>query len=90
MESELDVLRGYIRDEMAYPGEVDPNRDLLDAQILDSFSIVQLAMFVQERFGVEFDAEDLVRANLATLSSVIALIRRKRGVAADGAGRLAR
>ena len=81
MESEIEILRGYIRDEMAYPDDVDPERDLLDAQILDSFSIVQLAMFVQERFGVELDAEDLVRANLATLSSVVALIRRKRAAA---------
>jgi acyl carrier protein len=84
MDSEIEILRGYIRDEMAYPDEVDPERDLLDAQILDSFSIVQLAMFVQERFAVELDAEDLVRSNLATLSSVVALIRRKRAAAEGG------
>lgn len=84
MDSEIEILRGYIRDEMAYPDEVDPERDLLDAQILDSFSIVQLAMFVQERFAVELDAEDLVRSNLATLSSVVALIRRKRAAAERG------
>jgi acyl carrier protein len=85
MESEIEILRSYIRDEMAYPGEVHADRDLLDAQILDSFSIVQLAMFVQERFAIELDADDLVRANLATLSSVVALIRRKRAASAPHA-----
>ena len=38
-------------------------------------------MFVQQRFDVELEAEDLVRANLSTLSNVSALIERKRAAA---------
>jgi len=81
MRNELVVLTDYVRSESGYEGPLDPESDLLDAKILDSFSIVQLAMFVQERFGVELEAEDLTRANLATLSNIVALIdRRKAGV----------
>lgn len=77
MRNEIRVLSDYIRRESGYAGELDPNVDLLDANILDSFSIVQLAVFVQEQFDVEFEAEDFARANLATLSSIVALIDKR-------------
>jgi acyl carrier protein len=78
MRTELGILQDYIRLETGYEGEVTSDADLLRTHILDSFSIVQLAMFVQERFGIELEAEDLVRDNLSTLSRVIALIQKKK------------
>ena len=76
--SDIDTLRQYIQQEFGYEGDIPADMDLLQKQVLDSFSIVTLAMFVQERFEVILEAEDLVRANLATLSSIVALIARKR------------
>ncbi len=78
MTVELGILRDYIRNETGFDGELSPDVDLLQEHILDSFSIVQLALFVQERFGIELEAEDLVLENLSTLSSVMALIGKKR------------
>lgn len=78
MRQEMQVLEGFLRSESGFQGDLDPSADLLDSNILDSFSIVQLAVFVQERFGVELEAEDLTRANLASLSSIVALIDRRR------------
>ncbi len=75
MSTETDVLAEYIRSETGYGGPLNVNDDLLEAGILDSFNIVSLAMFAQERFGVEFEAEDLVRDNLASLARLEALIR---------------
>ena len=66
------------------PARSTPSADLLEARILDSFSIVQLAMFVQQRFDVRLEAEDLTRADLATLDSVPAcLIDKRKAGAAD-------
>ena len=81
MREEMEVLKDFLRGESGYKGELDPTADLLDSNILDSFSIVQLAVFVQERFDVEIEAEDLTRANLASLSSIVALIDRRRAEA---------
>lgn len=81
MRDEIKVLSDYIRRESGYEGALDPEADLLDANVLDSFSIVQLAVFVQEQFAVELEAEDFARANLATLSGVVALIDRRRAEA---------
>jgi len=77
MTDKLEVLRDYIKTEIGYQGEVDAEADLLEQRILDSFSIVQMAVFIQERFQVELEAEDLVRTNLCRLSAMIAMIDRK-------------
>ena len=74
MNNELTTLTDYIRDELGYDGEIGLNTDLLEEQILDSFSIIQVAVFIQEEFGLELDPEELVRENLSTLSSMIKLI----------------
>ena len=81
MRDEIRVLSDYVRSESGYKGDLDPEADLLDANILDSFSIVQLAMFIQERFDVELDAEDLTRANLTTLTNIVALIDKRKAAA---------
>jgi acyl carrier protein len=76
--NDVDVLREFIHREIGYEGTLDADMDLLQAQVLDSFNVVQLAMFVQERFGIELETEDLVRTNVSTLSSLAALVQRKR------------
>ena len=78
MTSGLQVLSGYIRDETGYEGELSPDLDLLEKHILDSFNIVQWAMFIQEEFNIELEPEELVRDNLCSLSRVIALVESKR------------
>lgn len=77
MNTESDVLAEFIRNETGYGGAIHPDDDLLEAGILDSFNIVSLAMFAQERFGVEFEGEDLIRDNLASLARLVDLIRRR-------------
>ena len=81
MRHETKVLTDYVRGETGYKGVLDPEVDLLEANILDSFSIVQLVVFIQEQFSVELEAEDLTRANLATLSSIVALIDKRKAAA---------
>jgi len=74
MNNKLEILTNYIQGEFGYDGDIDPEVDLLKEQIMDSFSIVQLAMFIQERFEIELEAEDLTRENLAKISSMLRLI----------------
>lgn len=78
MATVLEQLTGYIRSEMDYHGPLPPDLDLLESRVLDSFSIVQVATFIQESFGIELEPEDLVRANLSRLSSMVSLVERKK------------
>lgn len=79
MSNEIEILTTYIRDETGFDGQLDAEDDLLASGVLDSFNIISLALFAQERFGVEFEGEDLIRDNLARLSSLVALIRARKG-----------
>ncbi len=89
MTTELQVLQDYIKNDIGYDGDISPETDLLKSQVMDSFSIVQMAIFVQDHFGIEFDAEDLVRENLSTLARVVELIQRKKsGLAAGQTGQI--
>jgi acyl carrier protein len=79
MTTELQTLQDFIRSETGFKGVLDPDLDLMEAKILDSFNIVVLATFIQDRFAVELEPEDLVRANLCKLSSILLLIEKKKG-----------
>jgi acyl carrier protein len=78
MSQEIDILIEYIRKETGFIGPLGADDDLLETGVLDSFNIVSLALFAQERFEVDFEGDDLVRDNLAKLSSLAALIERRR------------
>ena len=77
MNNKLELLIDYVRKETGYSGTIDPDEDLLAKEILDSFNIVSLAVFTQEQFGVEFEADELVRENLAHLSKLVELVQKK-------------
>jgi acyl carrier protein len=78
MRPEMEVLSEYVRSEVGFKGRIDPEADLLEAKVLDSFSIVQLAVFIQEEFDVELEAEDLTRENLSSLTRMVALIDKRK------------
>ena len=78
MAAELETLSDYIRDEVGYDGELNPDVDLLDARILDSFSVVEIAAYIQSSFDVELEAEDLTRDNFTSLTNMVALINRRK------------
>lgn len=44
---------------------------------LDSMAVMQLVVAVEDRFGIELGPEDLTKANLATPTTLAALIARR-------------
>lgn len=74
------ILRDYILANLL-PGE-DPanltdNTELKESGILDSMSTLKLVTFLEEQFGIEFEASDLEPANLASIESLERLVRSK-------------
>lgn len=80
MDSVRDVVRQFILENFL-PGE-DPRNltddtELKESGILDSLSTLKLVAFLEERFGVEFDAGDLDAGNLASVGSIERLVKSK-------------
>ena len=78
----MDNLRESVRSfilENFLPGE-DPRNlkddtELKESGILDSLSTLKLVAFLEEQFKVEFEANDLDGANLASVDSIERLVR---------------
>jgi acyl carrier protein len=75
-----DQLREYItRDMMGDPKY--PLRDdegIMSGGLIDSFSLVTLALFIEEKFGVHIPDPELTVANMDTLDKIVAVIERKK------------
>lgn len=80
MSDMRDTLRAYILEHFL-PGEEAKNlkddTELKESGILDSLSTLKLVTFLEESFGVEFEADDLEAGNLATIASIERLVQSK-------------
>lgn len=77
----INELSAYIsNDILKQPkkkvGENDP---LISRGIVDSFHLVDLAMYVEEHFGVHLDDTELNADTFDTLSQLAALIQQRQG-----------
>lgn len=74
------ALSDYIKTHMIK----DPNYPLQDDEplitggLVDSFALVELALFIEENFGVHFDDPELTADNMNTLNQIVANIEAKR------------
>lgn len=75
-----EELRAYIVNHMIkdprYPLQDD--EALITGGLVDSFSLVELAVFIEETFGVQFDDPELTAENMDTLNKIAANIQAKR------------
>lgn len=58
-------------------GSLTLGSDLFEAGVLDSFGVVELVTFIQERFGVTLENDDLMSPLLASVSGLAELIGQK-------------
>ena len=74
------VLRAFILENLL-PGE-DPSNltdetELKESGILDSMSTLKLVTFLEERYKIEFAADDLEPANLSSIAALERLVQSK-------------
>jgi acyl carrier protein len=79
-----DSIKGPIKDFIMsefLPGE-DPNEltdetPLISGGILDSIATLKLVMFMEERFGITFEAHEVNRELLDTVADIARLVASK-------------
>lgn len=67
----IEVLRDF-NDELTE----DLERDLIAADVLDSFDIVKLIVELEEAFDIEIDVDEITPENFQTVNTIIAMIKR--------------
>ena len=71
------ALTRYIVTEIAKQPErlIQPEEPLLSIGLIDSFHLVDLALFVEDHFGVHIDDAELNAQTFDTLAQLVALIQ---------------
>jgi acyl carrier protein len=75
-----DDIRRYIIDELGWtgdPGELTDDLDLIEHQVLDSLSVVEFSVLLEQRYGVEVRASELVYEHFHSLGAIAAYVATK-------------
>lgn len=83
------IVNDYITRELVQDVALLPLSDatsLLETGILHSLSMLSLAVFVRERFGVTVEDADLIPENFDSVAAICAYLRVRGGKEASHAG----
>jgi acyl carrier protein len=77
----LSALSQYIASRiLKQPGrKIRPDEALISGGMIDSFSLVDLALFVEDNFGVRIDDSELNARTFDDLNQLVALIESRQG-----------
>lgn len=68
-------LTDYLNRDPRVEGSIEPDTELVESGRIDSLAILDLVVFVEERFGVSLSAEDLTPQNLSSVAALAALVQ---------------
>ena len=77
----LAAVRQFVRDNFLYmkPGFVLGDDDsLLKKGVVDSMGVMEMLGFLEERFGVSPDDNELTESNLGTIRAIAQFVQDKR------------
>lgn len=80
-----EILRQFIRDNFLFglQGESFSDDDsLLEKRIIDSTGVLELIAFLDERFGVKVQDDELLPENLDSINRLVRYLEKKSKVAA--------
>ncbi len=74
------MIRGYIAESILFSKDGYPYPDetsFLEGGIVDSTNVLELVTFVEERFGISVEDEDILPDNFDSVAKLAAFVRRK-------------
>ena len=80
MESIADTIIEFITGEILHGSSkipVDPKLPLLEEGVLDSLGLQQLITFLEQKYGITVDDEDLLPENFENVNAIAELISRQ-------------
>lgn len=85
MNSVDELLRKYIAENILFSNDGYPYPDeasFLENGIVDSMNVLELVMFVEQRFGVKVEDSEIVPDNFDSIAKLASFVRRKQELAA--------
>lgn len=73
----------YIKKEMNNSSDFDISTNIVEVGLLDSMAIMTLVSFLEGKYGVEIDFENITPENFATVDAIANFIKKLLGRAND-------
>lgn len=73
-------LRQYVLDKLLFgrtEGELSGDASFLESGIIDSTGVLELVAFLEEKFQVQVEDEDLIPANLDSINAIVRYVGNK-------------
>ncbi len=77
MMSAKQTIRDFLSTLTQREIQIGDDDSLLATKLLDSLKVIELIVFLESQFNVEFDSDDLTPDNLDTINALVALLERK-------------
>jgi acyl carrier protein len=77
----LEIVKAYIVENFLFGEDrrIGPDTDFLENGILDSTGVLELVGFLEEKFGIRVEDDEVVPDNLNSLEKIARFISKKTG-----------
>jgi len=77
--SQINAVKEFIIENFLFGEEVqlELDTDFFDKGIIDSTGVIELVSFIEERFNISVDDEELIPENLSSLKRVDLFLEKK-------------
>jgi acyl carrier protein len=80
MQSVQEVIINFIKENFIIGrSEINltPEQSLLDSGVIDSTGVLELVMFIEEKYSVKIEDEELIPENLDSINNIIKFLKTK-------------
>lgn len=76
-EQIVPEIRGWLRDNVTGGRDVPEDEPIIENGVLTSLQTVELVMFLEDRFGIMVEDEELDEENFGSVNAIAALVTGK-------------
>jgi methoxymalonate biosynthesis acyl carrier protein len=76
-ENATSAIRGWLQENVTGSREVSDDYPLIDNGVLTSLQTVELVMFLEDRFGILVEDEELDEENFGSIEAIAGLVASK-------------
>jgi acyl carrier protein len=76
-------VRDYILENLMFsddPSELSDEASLLDRGIIDSTGVLEVVLFLEESFGIQIKASEMLPQNFDSVDNIVAFVQRQQRV----------
>ncbi len=76
-ENAITEIRGWLQENVTGSREIPDDYPLIENGVLTSLQTVELVMFLEERFGIMVEDEELNEENFGSINAIAELVASK-------------